>query len=33
MVEKAIPFPTPPEALRNSTFTIVIPVPFKLENQ
>jgi len=31
MVEKAVPFPTPPEALRNSNFTIVIPVPFKLE--
>jgi len=31
MVEKAAPFPTPPEALRNSNFTIVIPVPFKLE--
>lgn len=31
MVEKAIPFPTPPEALRNSTFTILVPVPFKLE--
>jgi protein TonB len=31
MVEKALPFPTPPEALRSSNFTITIPVPFKLE--
>ncbi len=31
MVEKALPFPTPPEALRNSNFTITVPVPFKLE--
>ena len=31
MVERALPFPPPPEALRNSNFTIVIPVPFKLE--
>jgi protein TonB len=31
MVEKAQPFPTPPETLRNSAFTITVPVPFKLE--
>lgn len=31
MVERALPFPTPPEALRNSNFTITVPVPFKLE--
>lgn len=31
MVEKALPFPTPPEALRNSNFTITVSVPFKLE--
>jgi len=31
MVEKALPFPTPPEALRSSNFTITVPVPFKLE--
>ncbi len=31
MIEKALPFPAPPEALRNSNFTITIPVPFKLE--
>ncbi len=31
MVEKAQPFPTPPEALRGNNFTITVPVPFKLE--
>lgn len=31
MVDKAVPFPTPPEVLRNSNFTITVPVPFKLE--
>lgn len=31
MVEKALPFPAPPEALRGSNFTITVPVPFKLE--
>jgi protein TonB len=31
MVEKASPFPTPPETLRSSNFTITVPVPFKLE--
>lgn len=31
MVERALPFPTPPEVLRNSNFTITVPVPFKLE--
>jgi protein TonB len=32
MVEKAAPFPTPPEALRGNSFTIKVPIPFKLEN-
>lgn len=31
MVEKALPFPIPPETLRSSNFTITVPVPFKLE--
>ncbi len=31
MVEKALPFPSPPEALRGSNFTIRVPIPFKLE--
>jgi len=31
MVEKALPFPAPPEALRGTSFTIKVPVPFKLE--
>lgn len=31
MVEKALPFPAPPETLRGSNFTITVPVPFKLE--
>jgi protein TonB len=31
MVEKAAPFPTPPENLRNSNFSIKVPIPFKLE--
>lgn len=31
MVEKALPFPAPPEALRGTDFTITVPVPFKLE--
>lgn len=31
MVEKALPFPPPPEVLRGNTFTITVPVPFKLE--
>ena len=31
MVEKALPFPNPPEALRGSNFTIKVPIPFKLE--
>lgn len=31
MVEKALPFPEPPEALRNGSFTIRVPIPFKLE--
>jgi protein TonB len=32
MVEKALPFPQPPEALRGSNFTIKVPIPFKLES-
>lgn len=31
MVEKALPFPQPPEVLRGNNFTITVPVPFKLE--
>lgn len=31
MVDKALPFPAPPEALRGTNFTITVPVPFKLE--
>lgn len=31
MIEKALPFPIPPETLRNTNFTITVPVPFKLE--
>ncbi len=31
MVDKALPFPEPPEALRGSGFTIRVPIPFKLE--
>lgn len=31
MVEKALPFPSPPDVLRGSNFTITVPVPFKLE--
>ena len=31
MVKKASPFPAPPEALRNRTFNISVPVSFKLE--
>ena len=33
MVEQAAPFPTPPEALHGSNFSIKVPVPFKLEEQ
>ena len=33
MVEKAAPFPVPPEAFRGSNFTIKVPIPFKLEEQ
>jgi protein TonB len=33
MVDKAMPFPAPPEALRGSSFTIKVPIPFKLEEQ
>lgn len=31
MVEKASPFPTPPEALRGNQFSIRVPIPFRLE--
>lgn len=31
MARKAAPFPAPPQALRNRTFNIVVPVSFKLE--
>jgi periplasmic protein TonB len=31
MVEKAMPFPSPPEILHGSHFSIKVPVPFKLE--
>jgi protein TonB len=31
MIEKAAPFPAPPEALRSSSFSITVPIPFKLE--
>lgn len=33
MVEKATPFPAPPEALRGNNFSIKVPIPFKLEEQ
>lgn len=33
MAEQAAPFPAPPEALRSSTFSIKVPIPFKLESQ
>ena len=32
MVEKAAPFPVPPEILRNGDITITVPVPFQLKN-
>ncbi|MCX7189683.1 MAG: energy transducer TonB [Methylotenera sp.] len=31
MVEKAMPFPAPPEVLRGGSFSIKVPIPFKLE--
>jgi protein TonB len=31
MVDKAAPFPAPPDALRGSSFSIKVPIPFKLE--
>lgn len=31
MVEKALPFPRPPEALRTGNFIILVPIPFKLD--
>jgi protein TonB len=31
MIDKAAPFPAPPEALRSSSFSITVPIPFKLE--
>lgn len=33
MVDKAAPFPAPPEVLRGSNFSIKVPIPFKLEEQ
>ena len=33
MVEKALPFPAPPEALRGTSFTITVPVPFNINQQ
>lgn len=33
MVEKASPFPAPPEALSGNNFSIKVPIPFKLEEQ
>jgi TonB family protein len=30
MIDKAVPFPPPPEALRASGFRIKVPIPFKL---
>jgi protein TonB len=33
MVEKAAPFPLPPETLRGNSFSIKVPIPFKLEEQ
>lgn len=33
MVEKAAPFPLPPETLRGNSFSIKVPIPFKLEDQ
>lgn len=32
MMEKALPFPLPPEALRGGQFSIKVPVPFKLQD-
>ncbi len=31
MVEKALPFPAPPEVLRGSNFSVKVPIAFKLE--
>ena len=31
MIDKAAPFPSPPEALRASSFSITVPIPFRLE--
>jgi len=31
MVEKATPFPAPPDVLRGNSFSIKVPIPFKLE--
>lgn len=33
MVEKASPFPSPPDALRGNNFSIKVPIPFRLEEQ
>lgn len=32
MVKKASPLPPPPDALRGRTFTVFVPIPFRLEN-
>lgn len=32
MVEKAAPYPVPPEILRSSQFSVKVPVPFKLQD-
>lgn len=33
MVEKAAPFPLPPEVLRGNSFSIKVTIPFKIEEQ
>lgn len=33
MVDKAAPFPAPPDTLRGSSFSIKVPIPFKIEDQ
>jgi len=33
MAEQASPFPLPPDTLRSSSFSIKVPIPFKLEPQ
>ena len=31
MVKRASPFPVPPEILKNRSFSIIVPIQFKLE--